>query len=109
MRLLDKRSWRPRAAIFISALVFEGCLSSTTPHENFRKNLLTVGGDIRNRNDYPRYERVNLANGNVEYRLTRRYPPGKGLCTTIYEVDPKTFKILRADFLGSPDDCVLQP
>jgi hypothetical protein len=85
-------------------------MSSTTPHENFLHSLLlSVGRDIRNFQDFDKYRSHALANGNVQYQYTRRIPPGRHPCTTIYDVDPQTYKIVRADFKGSRDDCVIQP
>ena len=98
------------APAFICVLVLSSCISATTPHQNFLSNLqFAVGTDIRGRRDFTQYVATVLPNGHIEYRYTQRYPPGRGLCTTIYEVDPSTYRILRADYLGTSDDCVIQP
>src|SRR5438046_1758934 len=88
------------------------CLISctgVTPSENFKNNLQRrVGRSF----DIPRTDitpelllstRV-LGSGNIEYRY--RY---LGDCVQIYEVDPKTRIILRADAEGSATSCILPP
>jgi len=49
-----------------------------------------------------------LPNGNVE----KKYLEGFGLqrpCIHVYEIDPKTDVIVRADFEGRDEDCVAVP
>jgi len=87
-----------------------GCMSSTSPHENFLRALhMAVGRDIRTHPRFSAFQRTDLPNGNSEYRLSRRILAGTQPCTDIYEVDPKTYQVLRADFEGSPQDCVIPP
>lgn len=67
-----------------------------------------VGTDIRKHANFDQLERRALPNGNTEYRYTRRM--GRGTtnpCTSIYEVDPKTYIVVRTEFAGAPNDCVV--
>jgi hypothetical protein len=94
----------------VTTLLILGCMSSTSPHENFLRNLyMSVGTDIRSHSKFPAYQRTDLPNGNSEYRFSRRILSGRQPCTNIYEVDPKTYQVLKADFAGSPQDCAIQP
>jgi hypothetical protein len=85
------------------------CVTSVTPHDNFKNSLpLTVGTSI----DLPRTN-INpelllstrfLPNGNIEYRY--RY---LGDCVQKFEVNPKNKIIVRADFEGSETSCISPP
>lgn len=86
-----------------------GC-TNPTPHENYLQSLhLMVGKDIRNHSRFDRMEQRTLPNGNAEYRFTGQIGRQTQPCTDIYEVDPKTYIVLRADFAGTPADCVIAP
>lgn len=95
------------------ALVVCGC-ANTKAYENF-KNVLNskIGLDINPviRNSLSIGETIQvieLPNGNQEYRSTMQYiHGGHGPCTSIYEVDSKTQKITRVDFVGSEHDCII--
>ena len=80
-------------------------------HENFKRNLYRNTG--KNLDEIPPYQfpqeknligSVPLQNGNVE----NRYKFNK-TCILIYEVDPKTRKIVGAGFEGSERDCSIVP
>jgi 2-keto-3-deoxy-galactonokinase len=85
-----------------------GCVYPTA-HENFKNNLkLYIGREINSVSAYsPKNLRVSvLSNGNLEYRYIEQYRD-HGLCTTIFEVDAATKKIIRADFAGLENDCFI--
>jgi hypothetical protein len=101
---------QPRSIILAFSLLVTSCVSAKTPYENFVAGLRAwEGKDIRRDPEFSAYRRAVLSNGNYEYRLTRPYGQGKGPCTTIYEVDPNNYKIVRSDFSGSKDDCIIPP
>lgn len=85
-------------------------------HESFKEMLNSFVGEefIRAKNYYGRtmkWEVTELPNGNLEYRRTEKYPPdifkkNPGPCTSIFEVDAKTKKIIRVDWEGSKRDCI---
>src|SRR6267378_8184739 len=63
--------------VCVTPLLILGCMSATSPHENFLRNLhMAVGRDIRSHSEFRAYQRTNLPNGHSEYRLSRRIPPG---------------------------------
>jgi hypothetical protein len=96
--------------LFGAEILIAACIPRVTPHENFLNSLrLSVGRDIRNHVEFAQYQRKILANGNYEFRMTRPYGRRRGPCTTIYEVDPISYKILRSDFIGSKEDCIIPP
>lgn len=79
-----------------------------TDHENFLQSMRgMVGKDIRRHVDFNRMDQQKLPNGNTEYRLTQPASRRTKPCTNIYEVDPKTYIIQRADFVGAPADCII--
>ena len=87
-----------------------GCVhEKRTPHENFVRALIEIapGHDIRKDLQFEKYKQTPLPNGNIEFRLTRRFPPGKNPCSLIYEVDAATYKIVRGRYEGADSDCVL--
>lgn len=102
-----------RAALaFLAAiwLVTSSACAGITAHENYLENLYgMVGRDIRNLVAFDRMGRRTLANGNAEYRIAEqlgrrsKHKP----CTSIYEVDPKSYIVLRADWEGAPADCII--
>ena len=98
------------APLIIAISLFCGCVYPTA-HENFKSNLrLYIGRDINSVQAYSEEDlRVSvLPNGNSEYRYTIQYKYGRhGPCTKIFEVDSKTHKIIRADFEGSENDCII--
>lgn len=99
-----------RTGVILSlGCLLTSCVSAKTPHQNFLESLeASVGRDIRRHVEFERYQRTMLPNGNFEYRLTRRYGRwAKAACTTIFEVDPDTFKVLHAGFSGSKGDCAI--
>ena len=90
------------------ALAVNAC-TATTPHENFNRNLqMSVGAviDTLDVNIQPSLlvSEKKLQNGNLEYRY--KWYPG---CVRIFEVDPATRVILRADFEGDQESCILPP
>ena len=85
-----------------------GCATAKTSHENYLESLRgVVGRDFRTLAEFRRFEPHALPNGNIEYRWTRQMLRRSKPCTDIFEVDPRTYIILRADFIGGPDDCVI--
>ncbi len=91
-------------------LISVGCLG-ITPHENFKAHLYQKIG--MRLDDIPSYwwpyeeDKVDtkvLPNGNIENKYKYR-----GTCFYIYEIDPKTRKIVGARFEGSEKDCVVNP
>lgn len=98
------------AIVFLFALA--GCSIDRAidrAHENFKTGLnYFVGRDFAEARNFYRgkIERENLANGNIEYRLTGRLSNKYGPCTKIFEVEPVTHKVLRADFMGTKSDCI---
>jgi hypothetical protein len=96
----------------IAIFVFLSGCANDKAHENFKEILAAnIGRDFdsvqpiyRNWN----LEVVKLPNGNSEYRYTIQYKRGNHRpCTEIFEVDPTSQKILRADFVGSEHDCIV--
>src|SRR4051812_47843818 len=87
------------------------CSASRTPHENFVEGAMTamVGQDIRRDLDYDKFQQSTLPGGNIEFRWVRIFPPGEKPCTLIYEVNPRSYIIVRATYDGSERDCVLPP
>jgi hypothetical protein len=93
------------------AVLLDGCANETA-HENFKATLERfVGKDIAHARNFfgsDDIEVKKLPNGHSEYRLTTLYKfRGYGPCTKIFEVDPTSQKILRADFVGSAHDCIV--
>lgn len=97
-----------RIVLISCVLVAASGCAGVTPHENFKEGLrLMVGYNIdtfRSRTRKTLLSESALANGNVEYRFLYRQD-----CTEIYEVDPKTRLIVRADFEGSERSCTIVP
>jgi hypothetical protein len=102
---------RPLIVWLLTACFTGGCIASETSHENFLANLSAWDGkDIRNHLDFRRFDRTVLANGHYEYRFVRQILiKKKGLCTSIFEVDPVTFMVLRTDYAGSTEACAIPP
>src|SRR5438105_10367765 len=99
-----------RTLILVAATqVLFGCVHERTPHENFLKSIIEVapGHDIRRQLEFEKFKQTPLPNGNIEFRLTRLFFPGKNPCSLIYEVDPATYRIVRARYEGADSDCVL--
>lgn len=102
---------------FAVVLVVLGC-TTVTPHQNF-VNMLNrqVGKNwmwLRAHHQFPSEETLisskELPNGNIEkkYKSTLGFVK-KRTCISIYEIDPKTDIIVRADFEGTEEDCVMNP
>jgi dihydroorotate dehydrogenase len=66
-----------------------------------------VGPDIRSHVYFDRMEQSTLPNGSIEYRVTTQIVRRGNPRTRIFEVDPRTYIIQRADFAGAPNDCVI--
>ena len=101
-----------RTCVLLAATqLFLGCEYKLTPHENFVNGLIenTAGYDIRKFRDFENFVQTPLPNGNIEFRLTRRFFPAKNPCSLIYEVDAATYKIVRARYEGADSDCILPP
>lgn len=105
------------ACIALSATLIAllGC-ANTKAHDNFKASLKhSVGTDIGAMMRYraplgETLQIIELPNGNQEYRFTMQYKTTwvrYGPCTKIYEVDSKTKKIIRADFVGTEHDCIV--
>jgi hypothetical protein len=91
-------------------LLLLGC-STINPHENFRDSLYgAIGRSIDNVPSYLWPDEKALVssrllpNGNMEnkYKHLRS-------CRYIFEIDPKTRRIVGARFEGSETDCVINP
>lgn len=106
LRTVSKVFW-----FALIAVSLDGCANEKA-HENFKATLERfVGKDIAHARNFfgsDDIEVKKLPNGHSEYRLTIRYKGGSyGPCTKIFEVDPTSQKILRADFVGSEHDCIV--
>ncbi len=97
--------------ITVLILLALGCLG-ITPHENFKAHLYKQIG--KSLDEIPPYQwpfekqKVDskvLPNGNIE----NKYKYYRGNCFYIFEIDPKTRKIVGARFEGSERDCVINP
>jgi hypothetical protein len=92
-------------------LISFGC-PRITPHENFKAHLYgQIGMSL---DEIPSYQwpfekdKVDfkvLPNGNIE----NKYKHYRGNCFYIFEIDPKTRKIVGARYEGSERDCVVNP
>ncbi len=88
-----------------------GCYT-LNPHENFKAHLYqTVGQSL---DEIPSYQwpfekdlidSKVLPNGNIE----NKYKHYRENCFYIFEIDPKTRKIVGARFEGKETDCVINP
>lgn len=94
----------------VTIIIFLGC-TSLSPHENFKAHLYQkIGKSIDEIPPYwwPYEEDLIgtqvLQNGNIENKYKYR-----GTCVYIYEVDPKTRKVVGASFEGKESDCVVNP
>jgi hypothetical protein len=109
--MIIRRHNPSRSALsFVAAMLImsSSACAGITPHENYLQSLRRmVDRDIRNHVAFDRMERRTLANGNTEYRLTERLGRRTKPCTDIYEVDPKSYIVLRADWEGTPADCII--
>lgn len=93
--------------LVLVVMVTYGCLW-VSPHVNFLNTLkASVGRDIRNHADFDKYHVIELPNGNAEYRYLKQMTGRGPGCTLIYQVDPKTYKILQARFIGSEQECAI--
>lgn len=106
LRTVSKVFWFALIAVLLA-----GCANEKA-HENFKGMLERfVGKDIAQARNFfgsDDMEIKKLPNGHSEYRLTTLYKfRGYGPCTKIFEVDPTSQKILRADFVGSKRDCIV--
>ena len=109
-KLTQKPSSRRLGIILVIVTsVIGGCVTSTSPHENYLSSMLrsSIGRDIRRDTDFNKYENRVLQNGNVEYRRTDKFRVGT--CVSIYEVDPSSYVVLRADFVGTQSSCAINP
>jgi len=96
------------------AVVLSGCANEKA-HENYKATLSSfVGRNISDARNFFRgddMEVKQLPNGHSEYRFTIQYKANFGPpyepCTSIFEVDPASQKILRADFIGTKHDCII--
>jgi hypothetical protein len=99
----------------LTVAIVAGCAHFTpeAAHENFKRDLRAdIGQDI----DHSTYTSLDprlrlseerLANGQIRYRYKSGI--GNGQCTTIYDVDPLTRKIVAVNFEGSTRECSLPP
>ena len=97
--------------VALIAILLDGCANEKA-HENYKETLgRFVGKDISDARNFFRSQDAEikkLPNGHSEYRFTIQYKGGSyGPCTTIFEVDPTSKKILQADFVGSKHDCIV--
>ncbi len=97
----------------VSSFGLIACADNAIPHDNF---LLLLRRSI---GDTPKESRLlggqspnmisRLANGHDEYRYIW---PNRGVrppCTIIFEVDPKTEKVINADYEGDKKGCAVVP
>lgn len=110
--LTQRQQLPPFFALIVSlSYVMSGC-TTTTPHENFKENLISYLGRIPNFTSEVKRDLVIriMPSGNTEYRYSQRWH-GRGLCTEIYEVDASTRKIIRVDFEAKDPEreCILPP
>lgn len=94
----------------VFAIVCMGC-SVLSPHENFKSILHSNVGrslDEIPPTQFPHEKDIistkKLPNGNIENRYKYRVS-----CVYIYEIDPKTRRIVGASFEGKETDCVINP
>ncbi|WP_022665051.1 hypothetical protein [Desulfospira joergensenii] len=100
-----------RFGYFIVTIVSLAGCSNISPHDNFKEHIYGQIGKILN--EIPPYQAPNeknlissklLPNGNIENKY--KY---KGTCRYMFEIDPKTQKIIAARFEGEKTDCVINP
>ena len=100
------------AVVLFLAHMLLSC-TTATPHENFKNGLqLSVGWSIDSQGysgeGYPHLllSQKTLQNSNLEYRYEGDgFPP----CIHIFEVNPRTRIIVRADFEGTERNCYITP
>lgn len=99
-----------RVAFATSFLIgVAGCLPpARSAHENYLDSHSGwVGRDVWRHGHIDRAIVTKLQNGNLEYRIGRIMGRGLAPCTDVFEVDPVTRKVLKADFIGSEQSCVI--
>lgn len=97
-------------------LPLTGCstkYSAQRAHNNFKNYLHAfVGSNIDTTNMKKRDQLLStkkLPNGNIEYHYWFRSYPLEPKCIQIFEVDPASRIIVRADFEGSEYSCSITP
>jgi hypothetical protein len=103
------------ARLIAGVWLLAACADHPSPHENFVNMLNSKVGkkwtDLRPYmypSDKDLISSTELPNGNIE----NRYMEGLGSkrpCIHVYEIDPKTQIIVRADYEGRDEDCVAAP
>lgn len=98
-------------------IILHGC-TTYDAHDNYKESLYSfIGKSIEQAKGFygreRKWEVITLTNGNQEYRfndenvrsvITKNFG---GLCTTIFEVDAQSRKIIRADFIGGRRECII--
>ena len=94
----------------LGSFLLAGCMIPPDAHENFVRHLRGwVGQDIRRHTEYSTFVQSKQSADRHLLTWTRRFPPGTGICTVVFEVDPQNHKVLDASFSGARRDCVLAP
>lgn len=108
---MNRQRVRTFLAVVLLLMSLSACISSVTPHENFKSLMAhNVGSSIDNPNvaGSTYYKSLvgsnSLPNGNIENKYRDR-----GTCRYFFEFDPETRIIVSWRFEGSEKDCVIAP